>query len=243
MSENHHEWLNLSDAAALLGVHPSTLRAWSDRGDIPAHRTPGKHRRFRRADIEHWADSRREAHTSPGQLIVENVLGRTRMQMAEGGLAQTRLVPALRRVPPSRAARGRPRPAPPALALPRRRRRRRPARGAAPSAATTTAWAATPACRSRRPSASSSTSATSSTTASSTSTRPPASAPPASGRPCTAALPPLPTPSCSPWSKPKKKPGKEQTCQGSVLARKRPPPPVQEVPAAEVVSHSASAYS
>jgi excisionase family DNA binding protein len=89
VSENHHEWLNLSDAAALLGVHPSTLRSWSDRGDIPAHRTPGKHRRFRRADIEHWADSRREAHTSPGQMIVENVLGRTRMQMAEGGLAQT----------------------------------------------------------------------------------------------------------------------------------------------------------
>lgn len=83
------EWLNLSDAAALLGVHPSTLRAWSDRGDIPAHRTPGKHRRFRRADIEAWADSRREVHTSPGQLIVESVLGRTRLQLAEGRLAET----------------------------------------------------------------------------------------------------------------------------------------------------------
>ncbi|MCC6188882.1 MAG: helix-turn-helix domain-containing protein [Anaerolineales bacterium] len=83
-----NEWLNLSDAAALLGVHPSTLRAWADRGDIPAHRTPGKHRRFRRADIETWAASRREAHISPGQLIVENVLGRTRLQLAEGRLAE-----------------------------------------------------------------------------------------------------------------------------------------------------------
>jgi excisionase family DNA binding protein len=82
------DWLNLSDAAALLGVHPSTLRAWSDRGDIATHRTPGKHRRFRRADIESWVDSRREAHVSPGQLIVENVLGRTRMQMAEGRLTE-----------------------------------------------------------------------------------------------------------------------------------------------------------
>lgn len=81
------DWLNLSAAAALLGVHPSTLRAWSDRGDIPTHRTPGKHRRFRRADIETWAASRREAFTSPGQLIIENVLGRTRLQMAEGRLA------------------------------------------------------------------------------------------------------------------------------------------------------------
>ena len=85
---NNSEWLNLSDAAALLGVHPSTLRSWADRGDIPAHRTPGKHRRFRRADVEQWADSRREAHSSPGQLVVENVLGRTRIQMAEGRLAE-----------------------------------------------------------------------------------------------------------------------------------------------------------
>ncbi len=84
--DNNHEWLNLSEAAGLLGIHPSTLRAWADRGDVPAHRTPGKHRRFRRADIEQWADSRRAAQASPGQLIVENVLSRTRMQMAEGRL-------------------------------------------------------------------------------------------------------------------------------------------------------------
>ena len=83
------DWLSLSDAATILGVHPSTLRAWSDRGDIPCHRTPGMHRRFRRADVEHWAESRREAHASPGQLIAENVLGRTRMQLAEGRLAET----------------------------------------------------------------------------------------------------------------------------------------------------------
>jgi excisionase family DNA binding protein len=86
-SSEKPEWLNLSAAAALLGVHPSTLRAWSDRGDIPTHRTPGKHRRFRRSDVETWAASRREAYTSPGQLIIENVLGRTRLQMAEGRLA------------------------------------------------------------------------------------------------------------------------------------------------------------
>ncbi len=86
-STTKSDWLNLSAAAALLGVHPSTLRAWSDRGDIPTHRTPGKHRRFRRADVETWAASRREAFTSPGQLIIENVLGRTRLQMAEGRLS------------------------------------------------------------------------------------------------------------------------------------------------------------
>jgi excisionase family DNA binding protein len=89
MIATDEDWLSLSDAATILGVHPSTLRAWSDRGDIPCHRTPGMHRRFRRADVEHWAESRREAHASPGQLIAENVLGRTRMQLAEGRLAET----------------------------------------------------------------------------------------------------------------------------------------------------------
>jgi excisionase family DNA binding protein len=83
------EWLNLSKAAEILGVHPSTLRTWADRGDVPTHRTPGKHRRFLRSDIEAWGAARREAHPTAGQMIVQNALGRTRMQMAEGRLAAT----------------------------------------------------------------------------------------------------------------------------------------------------------
>jgi excisionase family DNA binding protein len=86
-SLNGNDWLNLSEAAKILGVHPSTLRAWADRGDLPAHRTPGKHRRFLRADVESWAASRRESQAFAGQMIVENALGRTRMQMAEGRLS------------------------------------------------------------------------------------------------------------------------------------------------------------
>jgi excisionase family DNA binding protein len=86
VSLNGDEWLNLGEAAELLGVHPSTLRAWADRGELSAHRTPGKHRRFRRAEVEAWAAARRESRPFAGQLIVENALGRTRMQMAEGKL-------------------------------------------------------------------------------------------------------------------------------------------------------------
>ncbi len=86
---NGDEWLNLSEAAEVLGVHPSTLRTWADRGDLPTHRTPGKHRRFRRSDIEAWGAARREAHPTAGQMIVQNALGRARMQMAEGRLAAT----------------------------------------------------------------------------------------------------------------------------------------------------------
>ncbi len=82
-------WLTLSAAAALLGVHASTLRLWADQGDIASTRTAGGHRRFRRADVEAFAAVRREARTigaSTGQIIAENALGRARMQMAEGRL-------------------------------------------------------------------------------------------------------------------------------------------------------------
>lgn len=87
-SATHTDWLGLSEAAALLGVHPSTLRLWANRGDVLAHRTNGGHRRFRRTDIEALADVRREAHLSVGQTIIQHALGRTRMQLAEGRLGQ-----------------------------------------------------------------------------------------------------------------------------------------------------------
>jgi excisionase family DNA binding protein len=49
---NEEEWLPLSRAAVLLGVHSMTLRRWSDSGRFPYYRTPGGHRRFALADIE-----------------------------------------------------------------------------------------------------------------------------------------------------------------------------------------------
>lgn len=79
-------WLSLSQVAQLLGVHSSTVRLWADKGDLPAHRTAGKHRRFRRAEVEAWAAARREAQPPAGQMIVQAALGRTRLQMTEGRL-------------------------------------------------------------------------------------------------------------------------------------------------------------
>ncbi len=83
------DWLGLGEAAEILGVHPSTLRAWADRGDIPAHRTPGKHRRFKRAEVEAWAVTRRESPPTTGQMLIHNAVGRARMQVAEGQLRTT----------------------------------------------------------------------------------------------------------------------------------------------------------
>ncbi len=81
------DWLSLSAAAALLGVHPTTVRLWADRGELPVHRTAGGHRRFRRAEVAAWAAARQEARQPAGQLIVQATLGRTRLQMAEGRLS------------------------------------------------------------------------------------------------------------------------------------------------------------
>ncbi|MBA2276769.1 MAG: MerR family DNA-binding transcriptional regulator [Chloroflexia bacterium] len=44
--------LPISKAAARLGVHPDTLRAWADRGLVAVIRTPTGYRRFEPQEIE-----------------------------------------------------------------------------------------------------------------------------------------------------------------------------------------------
>ncbi len=51
MTAPNEKWLTLSQAAELLGIHPTTLRRWADNGDIPVQVTPGGHRRFLEADL------------------------------------------------------------------------------------------------------------------------------------------------------------------------------------------------
>lgn len=65
------EWLSLSEAAKILGVHPGTIRLWSDKGILPTHKTQGGHRRYRRAEIMLRASAGGEA---PGEAAEENLL-------------------------------------------------------------------------------------------------------------------------------------------------------------------------
>lgn len=51
MTAPDEKWLTLSQAAELLGVHPTTLRRWADNGDIPVQVTPGGHRRFLESEL------------------------------------------------------------------------------------------------------------------------------------------------------------------------------------------------
>ncbi len=82
------EWLSLSEAAAILGVHPSTVRSWSDKGRLPVHRTQGGHRRFRRADVELWTQSQQIQSPDGADLVAQNALGRTRFQISEGRIKE-----------------------------------------------------------------------------------------------------------------------------------------------------------
>jgi excisionase family DNA binding protein len=50
------EWLTLGQAARFLGVAQSTIRKWSDNGQVPTFYTPGGHRRYRRTDLNAFLD-------------------------------------------------------------------------------------------------------------------------------------------------------------------------------------------
>jgi excisionase family DNA binding protein len=80
------DWINLSEAADLLGVHPATVRAWGDKGDIPMQRTPGGHRRFRRADVAARAELPDRSQSNGVQLVIQNMIGRARLELSEGAL-------------------------------------------------------------------------------------------------------------------------------------------------------------
>ena len=61
-------WLRLGDAAAELGVSLNTLRRWSDAGKLTCYRSPGGHRRYRRADVEALLRAEATAKGSAGPL-------------------------------------------------------------------------------------------------------------------------------------------------------------------------------
>lgn len=80
------EWLSLSAAAELLGVHPSTVRLWSDKGLLPVHRTKGGHRRYKRSEVTLWAQTSREVRTVEPEYMLKSVVRNVRVQITEGAL-------------------------------------------------------------------------------------------------------------------------------------------------------------
>lgn len=59
------DWLSLNEAAKILGVHPSTLRRWSDEGHLPSVRTEGGHRRYDRTALTTFLEKQQEKPHAP----------------------------------------------------------------------------------------------------------------------------------------------------------------------------------
>jgi excisionase family DNA binding protein len=85
---NDQEWVSLRQAAEVLGVHPATVRNWADKGDLPSRRTPGGHRRFRMGDVRNLVQQTRDLPPMEVQVIIQNALGQTRMQVGDGTLTR-----------------------------------------------------------------------------------------------------------------------------------------------------------
>jgi excisionase family DNA binding protein len=63
------EFLTSADVAKLLGVGPTSVKRWADSGLLPCLRTPGKHRRFAREEVERFRLRQREVHApDPAQI-------------------------------------------------------------------------------------------------------------------------------------------------------------------------------
>lgn len=82
----NEEWLSLAKAAQLLGVHPGTLRLWSDKGILPVHRTQGGHRRFKHSEIHLWAESGLNSAGFEAEGMLNEVIRNVRMHISEGRL-------------------------------------------------------------------------------------------------------------------------------------------------------------
>jgi excisionase family DNA binding protein len=64
------QWLTLGEAARYLGVAQSTIRKWSDTGRVRAFYTPGRHRRYRREDLDAFLESSGGPGGTEGPLVL-----------------------------------------------------------------------------------------------------------------------------------------------------------------------------
>jgi excisionase family DNA binding protein len=64
------DWLTLGQAAKYLGVAQSTIRKWTDAGRVPAFKTPGGHRRYRRRDLDSFLEHSGQTAEPSGPLVL-----------------------------------------------------------------------------------------------------------------------------------------------------------------------------
>jgi len=80
------DWVSVNEAAAVLGVHPGTVRVWSDKGMLPVYRTQGGHRRYKRSEVQLWANTARGHEDVDAASVVQAATRNIRMQITDGRL-------------------------------------------------------------------------------------------------------------------------------------------------------------
>jgi excisionase family DNA binding protein len=83
-----NDWISLTEAADILGVHPSTVRNWSDSGALPVYRTTGRHRRYKRSEVELWSQSKRQENQMAPVELMKAAVRQIRIHVAEGSLEE-----------------------------------------------------------------------------------------------------------------------------------------------------------
>jgi excisionase family DNA binding protein len=87
---DYSDWLSLSEAAKLLGVHYTTLRRWTNQGLIDHIRTPGGRRKFTRKAIDDFLNLHRphasDAHAI--QAIGSTLVTRTREEFLTSDIVE-----------------------------------------------------------------------------------------------------------------------------------------------------------
>ena len=68
--ESTSGWVSLGRACKQLGVNESTLRRWADEGRIRSFRTPGGHRRYKRADLDAFLERSGPGKPARGPLVL-----------------------------------------------------------------------------------------------------------------------------------------------------------------------------
>ena len=89
LSQTESDWLTLGKASQLLGIHPTTLRAWVDAGLIHAFLTPGGHRLFQLTELRAFLNRRRgDKETLALVAAPDQTLQQVRQQLSEQPVAR-----------------------------------------------------------------------------------------------------------------------------------------------------------
>lgn len=83
MNDNtaNETWLSLTQAANRFNVHPTTLRRWANKGQIPYILTPGGHRRFAESSVESFLSQTQVNTVLPSEKWADTALTHTREEI------------------------------------------------------------------------------------------------------------------------------------------------------------------